>query len=327
MGSRGTTKVFPKLIAQRLVCPECARQVEEVGEGKGICCPEGHLHPMRGGYLDCSAPSPLGGSTARTLESFGFEWNSFDDVREEDAGFADVYFRDVDLPGLAGKVGLDAGCGKGRYTRFLAPNLAAMVALDGSSAVEAAARNLADSPNVVVVKSDLRTAPFAAECFDFVASLGVLHHLDDPRAGFERLVGHLAPGGRLLLYLYSRPASGGLRATALAAAAVLRRLTVQLPHRLLRVLSAPIAGALYVGVVVPGHAGDRWNVAPLRRLPMDAYRGKPFRSVVLDTFDRLSAPVEHRYVWSELEPWFSDTGLVVEAARDETGWFVLARKP
>ena len=48
---------------------------------------------------------------------------------------------------------------------------------------------------------------------------------------------------------------------------------------------------------------------------------------VLDTFDRLSAPVEHRYVWSELQPWFDQTGLVVDAARDETGWFILAHRP
>ena len=118
---------------------------------------------MRDGYLDCFAWSSFGGSTDRTFDSFGFEWNNFDDVREEDAGFAEVYFRDLDLTSLDGKVGLDAGCGKGRYTRFLAPHLAALAALDGSSAVEAAARNLADFDNVVVVKSDLRTAPFAAE--------------------------------------------------------------------------------------------------------------------------------------------------------------------
>ncbi len=326
MEPRGT-KVIPKPIVERLVCPECARPVEELDMGRGITCAGGHVHSMRDGYLDCFAWSSFGGSTDRTLESFGFEWNNFDDVREEDAGFADVYFRDVDLAGLADKVGLDAGCGKGRYTRFLASHLLAVAALDGSSAVEAAARNLADFGNAVVVKSDLRTAPFAAERFDFIASLGVLHHLDDPRAGFERLVRHLAPGGRVLLYLYSRPSQAGLRASALAAAAALRRLTVRVPHRLLRLLTTPIAAALYVGVVVPGELGDRFSLTALRRLPMDAYRGKPFRSLVLDTFDRLSAPVEHRYVWPELEPWFADAGLVVEAARDETGWFVLARKP
>ena len=326
MVARGTTKVIPSLIAQRLTCPECGRPVE-TDDDAGIRCPEGHARPVHDGYLDCTRSSSFGGSTARTLESFGFEWNNFDDVRDEDSDFADVYFRDLDLSALEGKVGLDAGCGKGRYTRVLASHLAALAALDGSSAVEAAARNLEPFPNVAVVKSDLRTAPFAPDAFDFVSSLGVLHHLDDPRAGFDRLVRHLAPGGRILLYLYSRPADGGLRATALAAAAALRRLTVRLPHRVLRALTTPIAAALYVGVVLPGQFGDRYGIGALRGLPMDAYRGKPFRSLVLDTFDRLSAPVEHRYVWSELEPWFADAGLVVEAARDETGWFVVARRP
>ena len=89
----------------------------------------------------------------------------------------------------------------------------------------------------------------------------------------------------------------------------------------------PIAAGLYWGIVVPGAYGDRRGVGGLAGLPMDAYRGKPFRSLVLDTFDRLSAPVEHRYVWKELAPWFSETGMVVDAARDETGWFILARKP
>ena len=193
--------------------------------------------------------------------------------------------------------------------------------------MEAAARNLAGMPSVLVVKSDLRSAPFAPESFDFIASLGVLHHLDEPREGFDRLLTYLAPGGRILLYLYSRPPTPGLRAMALSLASALRTVTVRLPHRLLKVLSEPIAACLYGGIVLPGAYGDRRGVAALSGLPMDAYRGKPFRSLVLDTFDRLSAPVEHRYVWKELAPWFSDTGLVVDAARDETGWFVLAHKP
>jgi SAM-dependent methyltransferase len=268
-----------------------------------------------------------GGSTDRTFASFGFEWNNFDEVREEDESFADVYFRDLDLAGLDGKVGLDAGCGKGRYTRFLAEHLGALAALDGSSAVEAAARNLAAVPSVLVVKSDLRLAPFAPESFDFISSLGVLHHLDDPQEGFKRLLDYLAPGGRILLYLYSRPSTFGARSAALSIAAALRTVTVRLPHRMLKAVSTPIAALLFWGVVAPGEYGDRRGVASLSGLPMNAYRGKPFRSLVLDTFDRLSAPVEHRYVWKELAPWFADTGMVVDAARDETGWFVLAHKP
>jgi SAM-dependent methyltransferase len=330
--------VIPQLIVDRLACPSCGRPMVAVagdneadnggdGGGGGVQCPSGHRFALRHGYLDCSQPSGLDGTTARTFASFGYEWNNFDEVRDEDEGFAEVYFRDLDLAGLAGRVGLDAGCGKGRYTRFLAGHLAALAALDGSSAVEAAARNLAGFPSVAVVKSDLRSAPFAPASFDFVASLGVLHHLDDPRAGFDRLVGYLAPGGSILVYLYSRPAGFGLRAAALRLAAALRTVTVRLPHPVLKVVSAPIAVALYYGVVVPGAYGDRAGVAGLSGLPMDAYRGKPLRSLVLDTFDRLSAPVEHRYVWADLAPWFEEAGLVVDAARDDTGWFVLAHRP
>ncbi len=135
------------------------------------------------------------------------------------------------------------------------------------------------------------------------------------------------PAGSILLYLYSRPPTPGLRSVALNLASALRKVTVHLPHRLLKALSEPVAAFLYAAFVLPGAYGDRRGVAALSGLPMNAYRGKPFRSLVLDTFDRLSAPVEHRYVWKELAPWFGEAGLVVDAARDETGWFVLAHKP
>jgi hypothetical protein len=98
-------------------------------------------------------------------------------------------------------------------------------------------------------------------------------------------------------------------------------------HPALKRLSTPVAAALNWGIVQPGAWGEKHGIGPLAGLPMDSYRGKPFRSLVLDTFDRLSAPVEHRYVWSELQTWFDETGLVVDASREETGWFVLAHRP
>ena len=266
-------------------------------------------------------------TTKRTFESFGYEWNTFDDVREEDAEFARVYFRDLDFEALAGRSGLDAGCGKGRYTRFLAPHLHRLVALDGSSAVQAAARNLAAFDNTAVVRADLRHAPFPPASFGFVSCLGVLHHLEDPRDGLRRLVELLAPGGILLVYLYSQAEGRGLRRVALAVAAALRRVTVGMNHRRLRALSSVVAAGLSVTVVRPGVLGDRLGIRRLASLPMAAYRGKPFRALVLDTFDRLSAPVEHRYRWEDLAPWFAGEGLVVEAVREEAGWFVLSRRP
>ena len=329
-GGRGVSdesmQTVPDEIVVRLRCPRCGEPMSDEG-GDGVRCADGHRYARRNGVLDFSREAVAGGSTDRTFASFGYEWNAFDDVRDEDDQFAEIYFRDVDLGGLAGKVGLDAGCGKGRFTRILAAHLGAEVALDGSSAVEAAARNLADRPNVTVIRSDLRTAPFAPESFDFISSLGVLHHLDDPFEGFTRLLTYLAPKGQVLLYLYSRPSTTGVRSVALSLATALRTVTVRLPHPVLKALSTPIAAPLSLGFVLPGRWGQRHRVGPLAGLPMDTYRDKPFRSLVLDTFDRLSAPVEYRYVWADLQRWFDETGLVVDAARDETGWFVLAHRP
>lgn len=321
----------PALIANFLRCPRCGRPVERTeptdGPGAGFACSEGHLIAARDGYLDVSIDQQADESTSRTFASFGYEWNTFDDVRPEDAEFADVYFRDLDFEKLHGKIGLDAGCGKGRYTRFIAPHLDALCALDGSDAVIAAVKNLDQFGNVAVVKSDLRSAPFAKESFGFISSLGVLHHLDDPRAGFERLVSLLAPGGTVLVYLYSRPKELNVRRVALMLSAAVRRMTVQMPHRVLKPFSTAMAVVLSILVVQPGLFGQRRGISVLSGLPMSAYRGKPLRSLVLDTFDRLSAPVEHRYVWNELEPWFSSAGLIVDSKRDEAGWFVVAHLP
>lgn len=313
-------------VVEYLRCPRCGQRVTR--EHDKVSCPQGHQFSERSGYLDFSDDTRADRTTTRTLSSFGYEWTTFDDVREEDESFAAIYFKDVDLANFTGSVGLDAGCGKGRYTRVLARNFKLVVALDGSDAVEAAVENLKPFDNVCLVRADLRLPLFAAESFDFVMSLGVLHHLDEPREGFMHLVDYLAPRGQLLVYLYSRPEIRNIRSVALAIASVIRRLTVHMPHSVLRVLTAPIAALLYVGMVLPGRWGERFpGLNALRRLPMSTYRSKPFRSLVLDTFDRLSAPVEHRYTWSELEPWFADAGLVVDAARDETGWFVLAHRP
>jgi SAM-dependent methyltransferase len=311
-------------VVEYLRCPRCGNPL--VPESAGASCALEHRFEERSGYLDFSEESNGGGTTARTFSSFGYEWNAFDDLRDEDESFAAIYFKDLDLPGLTGRLGLDAGCGKGRFTRVLARHLKTMVALDGSEAAHAAVHNLRDQENIGVVRADLRLPLFAPESFDFISSLGVLHHLDDPRQGFAHLAQYLAPGGQMLVYLYSRPESLSARSVGLSAASTVRRVTVKLPHPVLRALSAPIAALLFAGVVLPGRWGDRLRLGALSRLPMSTYRDKPFRSLVLDTFDRLSAPVEHRFIWTDLEPWFADAGLVVDAARDETGWFVLAHR-
>jgi len=304
-------------------CPACRSSVRRAHDA--VECANGHRY-RDDGHLDLWSDD-TDDVTRATVDSFGYEWTTFDANNDEDVAFWSRHSSDLDLSEFGEALALDAGCGKGRYTRFIAPQVGRLVALDASEAAVAAARNMKDLDNVGVVRADLRAVPFDPASFDFVSSIGVLHHLSDPRDGFLRLAGLLRPGGRMFVYLYSRPEGRGVRAAGLAVADRLRLVTVRVPHRLLRIASIPMAALLWLGLVLPGSIGERLGLNALAGLPMHTYRHSPFRALWLDTFDRLSAPVEHRYVWSELAPWFEDAGLDVVAVREDAGFYIVADRP
>jgi hypothetical protein len=136
----------------------------------------------------------------------------------------------------------------------------------------------------------------------------------------------VAAGGRILIFVYSKPARGTARWVVVQSAVALRRLTVHLPHRLLRAVSAVLAAAVFAVVVVPGKMGDRLRIEPLSALPLSFYRRLPLRSLWLSTFDILSAPLERRYTMSEVKAWFDDAGMEIELIEDHHGLKVLGRR-
>jgi SAM-dependent methyltransferase len=97
---------------------------------------------------------------------------------------------------------LDAGCGNGRYTRFLlreAPSDALITGFDYSLQMLHRARQRLQSERASQVAADLTKLPYADESFDAIVCGWVLEHLPDPRPGLAELARVLAPGGKLLL--------------------------------------------------------------------------------------------------------------------------------
>ena len=106
---------------------------------------------------------------------------------------------------------LDAGCGTGVSTDYLChlnPG-ADVVAVDISEGALQVARERLRRSGAAETVSSLRQerrslldlgdeAPF-----DYINSVGVLHHLDQPEAGLQSLAGALAPKGLLHLFLYA----------------------------------------------------------------------------------------------------------------------------
>jgi ubiquinone/menaquinone biosynthesis C-methylase UbiE len=97
---------------------------------------------------------------------------------------------------------LDAGCGNGRYSKFLlrqADPDAFITAFDISQQMLQRARRRLKNDRVSHVSADLTRLPYADSLFDAVVCGWVLEHLPDPRTGLLELARVMRPGGKLLL--------------------------------------------------------------------------------------------------------------------------------
>lgn len=97
---------------------------------------------------------------------------------------------------------LDAGCGNGRYSRFLLRDAdadALITSFDLSPRMLGRARARLRSARVSHAVADLTRLPYADACFDAVVCGWVLEHLPDPRLGLRELARVLQIGGKLLL--------------------------------------------------------------------------------------------------------------------------------
>ncbi len=102
-----------------------------------------------------------------------------------------------------------------------------------------------------------------------------------------------------------------------------------MPHRLLHALCFPIGAALWVAVVLPYRALRR---RPSSRglagaFPLKTYADYPFGVLVNDTFDRFSAPIEHRVTREQLADMLERAGLKQIAVLANHGWIGDAMVP
>jgi 2-polyprenyl-3-methyl-5-hydroxy-6-metoxy-1,4-benzoquinol methylase len=107
----------------------------------------------------------------------------------------------------AGKRVLDGGCGTGEYSCWYARQGANVTAVDLSEPSLAVGREYAQREgidNVRFQKQSVLNLEFPNDSFDYVYSMGVLHHTPDPYRGFRELCRVLRPGGVLVVSLYNR---------------------------------------------------------------------------------------------------------------------------
>ncbi len=236
-------------------------------------------------------------------ESFGFQWNRFARTQLDSAREARVSRETFvektgwPLESLRGKRILDAGCGMGRFAEICADAGAEVHAADLSLAVEAAVRNLGHRRGVHVYQADIMNLPFPDASFDYIYSIGVLHHTPDTRAAFLRLAPLVKPGGAIAIWVYSTR----LRWRFLGSE-ILRLVTPRLPKPwLLR--ASRIAIPLYHVHRIP-----MLGIATSIFLPTGMNPDPEWRW--LDTFDWYSPRYQWKHTYEDVEAWFREGGLV-----------------
>jgi malonyl-CoA O-methyltransferase len=101
-------------------------------------------------------------------------------------------------PPLAGRIVVEAGCGTGKNSRWLAPRCARLIGLDFSAAMLGVARRRVAAPHVHYIQADLTAVwPLRAASADVVLFNLVLEHVPDVAPVFRQAACVLRPGGQL----------------------------------------------------------------------------------------------------------------------------------
>ena len=148
----------------------------------------------------------------KTADAFATSWNNLPP--------GSVYTRDqfedwmvpIKESDVHGKDVLELGCGNGSLMVHMAAwSPARLVGVDLGDSVVSAKNNLllTGFQNWEVVKDDL--VLYENSGFDITYSIGVLHHLKDPKTGFESLLRNTKSGGRFHAWVYAYEGNGFIR--------------------------------------------------------------------------------------------------------------------
>ena len=290
-----------------LVCPRCHGEfhvtaAEELDgtvlEGR-LECSERHSFPIQRGV-------PRFVESEWYAENFGFEWNvhnrtqlDTESSRESEETF--IQKTGFEKADLEGKLVLDVGCGMGRFSDVVSRWGGTVVGVDLTTAVDAANANLGARPNVHLAQANVFELPFPEGTFDYIFSIGVLHHTPNTKEAFDQLPRLLKPGGRVAIWLYSTTMRRWCWTSD-----IYRVVTTRLPKKTLHGLSR---------VGIPLYRLREWLKPRSRRLyalvflllPTSDHPNPEWR--VLDTFDWYSPKYQWKHSDAEVREWYRAQGL------------------
>jgi SAM-dependent methyltransferase len=314
-------------LKQYLSCPTCRVELElasvskregkEIIEGAIRCSSCARTWPIVRGVPRFAEIEKVAADKAATAANFGWQWTHFTQADEKYEQQFLGWIAPVTPEFFKDKIVLEGGCGKGRHTQLAAKwGARDVIGIDLSAAVESAFAATRDLPNVHIVQADIYHLPFAPQ-FDFAFSVGVLHHLPDPRGGFKSLASMVKPGGHISAWVYGAENNEWITRFVNP---LRERLTSRMnPRTLLQFSKLPAAMMFAATKLVygplnrtaPGIASHLFYNDYLKAIADFGWREQ--HTIV---FDHLVAPTAFYISRGEFEEWWREIG-----AKDVTiGW-------
>lgn len=316
-------------LLQYLKCPWCGGAIsisraipgdrQEILEGDLGCNSCSAHFPIVRGVPRFANLSQIESDKAATAANFGWSWQHFSHHDERYTEQFLGWIGPVKPDFFEGKLVLEGGCGKGRHTQLAARwGARDVIGIDLSDAVETAFAATRHLPNVHIVQADIYRLPLE-RVFDYAFSVGVLHHLPDPRAGFVSVASKVKAGGYISAWVYGAENNEWITRFVNP---VRQDLTSRMNRRALLHLSKLPAAVVYAatklvyGPLNKTAGGARVAKHLFYNEYLKAIAGFNWREQHAIVFDHLVAPTAFYLKREEFEEWWKD----IEARDVQISW-------
>lgn len=243
-------------------------------------------------------------------DNFGYQWNRWARIQFEDenAGkpmenFTKNMFKSItqfSSKKLKNKIVLDMGCGPGRFTDVAVEMGAKLIAVDYSTAIDAAKKNFTNkSADILFVQADALKLPIKNDAVDYCFTIGVLHHTPSPEAGVKEAFRVTKPDGEFAIRVYPK---GGFYTYFMVKLwrAVFMALRPMLGHY------PPLLYSYFFGSIGYG-LGWVWRPLsyPLRAVFPTVWL-PDYRWAILDTFDAIATNWQTGHDSDEIAKWLEN---------------------
>ncbi len=315
-----------KSLLAYLICPLCAGTLdlsigkvdgEEIIEGDLRCSSCSTSFPITSGIPRFANLEQVESDKRATAEGFGWQWQHF---TQEDERYAEQFLgwiAPVTPDFFQDKVVLEGGCGKGRHTQLAARwGARDVIGIDLSGAVETAYAATRSLPNAHIIQADIYRLPLS-RTFDYAFSVGVLHHLPDPRGGFLSLASKVKPGGHISAWIYGAENNEWITRFVNP---VREKITSRIDQRALLHLSKVPAACVYLATKLVYGPLNKRGAAVTKYLfyndYLNAISSFGWREQHTIVFDHLVAPTAFYISRDDFETWWRD----INAREVEISW-------